>query len=88
MADILITDFPMSLNGRWGSFSDHIVIHGDGSVTYTDGHNFENAKAIEIVRCKDCERSEYDVVFESYWCKQRRLVKPDDFCRYGKKREG
>lgn len=90
MADILITDFPMSLNGRWGSCSDHIVIHGDGSVTYTDGHNFGNAKAIEVVRCKDCKRCVPDAVcgqIGRLWCKLRRLVKPDDFCSYGKRKE-
>ena len=86
MADILIKDFPMSLNGRWGVCNDHIVIHGDGSVTYTDGHNFENAKAMEVVRCEDCEHSEYDVVFKQYWCKLKRLVESDDFCKCGKRK--
>ena len=46
-----------------------------------------SADVVQVVRCKDCERSEYDVVFESYWCKLKRLVKPDDFCSYGKRRE-
>ena len=88
MADILIKDFPMSLNGRWGTYSDHIVIHGDGSVTYIDGHNFGNAKAIEVVRCENCECCEYDAAFEQDWCKLKKwLVKPDGFCSFGKRKE-
>lgn len=54
MADILIKNFPMNLNGRWGTFSEHVVIHGDGSVTDEKGRNIGNAKAVQIVRCNDC----------------------------------
>ena len=88
MADILIRDFPMSLNGRWGTCSDHIVIHGNGSVTYIDGHNFENAKAMEVVRCKDCEHdisSQFDAASR---CNLWGCLKPKrGFCDAGKRRE-
>ena len=88
MTDILITDFPMSLNGRWGTCSDHIVIHGNGSVTYTDGHNFENAKAMEVVRCKDCR------YFRKFLRECERSgaltmypLHDTDFCSYGEREE-
>lgn len=54
MADILIKNFPMSLNGRWGTFSERTVIHGDGSVTDEKGRNIGDAKAVQIAPCKDC----------------------------------
>ena len=53
MADILIKNFPMSLNGRWGTFSERTVIHGDGSVTDEKGRNIGDAKAVQIALCKD-----------------------------------
>ena len=47
----------------------------------------EPADVVSVVRCADCERSEYDVVFEQYWCNLKRIVRPDGYCNYGKRRE-
>lgn len=92
MADILITDFPMSLSGRWGACSDHIVIHGNGSVTYTDGHNVGKAKAVQVVRCRDCEHyyfADNRIPQEQrYVCDiSGEIWKPDDYCSFGKRKE-
>ena len=46
-----------------------------------------SADVVSVVRCADCERSEYDVVFEQYWCNLKRIVRPDGYCNYGKRRE-
>ena len=70
--------------------TDAIKQCGFGMTSLHIADNFRKmrpADVVQVVRCKDCERSEYDVVFESYWCKLKRLVKPDDFCSYGKRRE-
>lgn len=48
MGNILIKDFPMDLNGKWGTFSEHIVIHGDGSVTDVKGRAIGDAKALDM----------------------------------------
>ena len=48
------------------------------------------ADVVQVVRCKDCKRCEHDAVcgqLGRLWCKLRRLVKPDDFCSYGKRKE-
>ena len=85
MTDILITDFPMSLNGRWGACSDHVVIHGNGSVTYTDGHNFENAKAMEVVRCKNCKH--FLPLHACLHDDGMVTAQEDGFCSYGERKE-
>ena len=92
MADILIKDFPMNLNGKWGVCSEHIVIHGDGSVTDAKGRNIENANAITVVRCRDCEHyyfADNRIPQEQrYVCEiNGEIWKPDDFCSFGKRRE-
>lgn len=68
---------------------DNDVDHTQG----TDGRevvqilsDIPSADVVQVVRCKDCERCEYDAVFEQYWCKLKRLVKPDDFCSYGERK--
>ena len=48
----------------------------------------EHADVVQVVRCKDCERCEYDAAFGQLWCKLKRIVRPDGYCDYGKRREG
>ena len=40
----------------------------------------------EIVRCKDCEHWEYDVIFQDGWCRVRRQGNPEWFCADGERR--
>ena len=47
MADILIKIFPTGLDGRWESF-EHIVIHGDGSITDHLGMNIGKARLLQF----------------------------------------
>jgi len=47
----------------------------------------ETVDAVTVVRCKDCQHSQHDEVFNDCWCDGRR-VKPDHFCGYGKRKEG
>ena len=92
MADILIKDFPMNLNGHWGACSDHIIIHGNGSVTDTKGRAINNAKAVQVVRCRDCEVWQTDwnpsIPDRHYCAVMDSMMKADDFCSYGERREG
>lgn len=85
MSDIFIKDFPMNLNGHWGACSDHIVIHGNGSVTDTKGRAIGNAKAVQVVRCRYCRYR----VDPDKCCHPDGLLrkKNDDFCSYGKRGE-
>lgn len=86
MSDILITDFPMKLNGHWGACSDHIVIHGDGNVTDEKGRSIDNAKAVKLVRCRNCKHHSYDDIFGEYWCElpgRVRETTADGFCEKG-----
>ena len=49
------------------------------------------ADVVQVVRCKDCKHCVPDAVcgqIGRLWCKLKRLVKPDDFCSYGKRKEG
>lgn len=43
--------------------------------------------AVPIVRCKDCQHSQHDEVFNDCWC-DGRMVNPYHFCGYGKRRKG
>lgn len=84
MGDIFIKDFPMDLNGKWGTFSEHIVVHGDGNVTDVKGRAIGGAKAIQIVRCYDCKYSERS----GYWCALLSTeMEPEDFCSYSERKE-
>lgn len=42
--------------------------------------------AVPVVRCGECEWCQYDELYGQRWC-DGRLVKPDHFCGYGKRRE-
>ena len=52
------------------------------------------ADVVEVVRCKDCEHCEHindEFAKEWYQCVRRGNIaqkKPNDFCSYGKRREG
>ena len=81
---ILIKDFPFKLNGRWGSFSDYMIIHGDGSVTDLKGHNYDNAKAIDVVLCRDCK-----YFLKPHACLSEDgmvTAQEDGFCSYGEQK--
>ena len=44
--------------------------------------------AVEVVRCKDCKQCEY-IVYDYGRCRKTMLlIKNDDFCSYGERREG
>lgn len=44
--------------------------------------------AVEVVRCKDCKHRADETSKGNYLCNHKMLglVRPDDFCSYGKKR--
>ena len=48
--------------------------------------SLEPADVVPVVRCRDCKRFRYDPRFDSHWCGCT-LVKPDDYCSYGERRE-
>jgi len=41
--------------------------------------------AVQIVRCKDCQHSQRDEVYNDCWCDGRK-VNPYHFCGYGKRK--
>lgn len=41
---------------------------------------------VQVVRCKDCTRSQYDELFHMRWCNGEE-VKDDDFCSYGERKD-
>ena len=73
------------------------VEHANGNMTWAERDDCKKrlkelppADVVQVIRCKDCERCEQDAVcgqLGRLWCKLRRLVKPDDFCSYGKRKE-
>ena len=47
--------------------------------------------AVPVVRCKDCRYQATDKIFGNCWCNHDlgvKKVKPDDFCSYGKRKDG
>ena len=47
------------------------------------------ADVVEVVRCKDCQRSRPMIFDGFYYCKRVRAVrKADDFCSKGKRKGG
>ena len=44
--------------------------------------------AVEVVRCKDCKKWEYDENFSGWCVEWRRRTLGDHFCSYGERREG
>ena len=42
---------------------------------------------VAVVRCKDCEYWEYDVIFPDGWCRVRHQGNPEWFCADGKRKE-
>ena len=49
------------------------------------------ADVVPVVRCKDCIKCIHDSLFGQLWCNMTlvtRRVKPDDFCSYGKLKDG
>lgn len=51
---------------------------------YTDA-----ADVVEVVRCKDCKNLYPDDTGKLHWCDCHRMfVGLDDFCNYGKRKEG
>lgn len=54
-------------------------------------HRINNAPtvdAVEVVRCKDCKKWEYDENFSGWCVEWRRRTLGDHFCSYGERREG
>ena len=47
-------------------------------------HNCPTIDAEPVVRCKDCEHYQTDVLFNRNYCCGR-LRKPEDYCSYGAK---
>lgn len=43
--------------------------------------------AVEVVRCKDCKRSQHDRLYGGIWCDGHQVPK-NHFCGYGAKMEG
>ena len=49
------------------------------------------ADVVSVTRCKDCVRSFFDSRHNCRWCRRnwgRILVEDNDFCSYGKQKEG
>ena len=48
-----------------------------------------NKDYVKVVRCEDCKWAEWDAPNESLACYEPhyKLVDPDFFCKYGKKKE-
>lgn len=49
----------------------------------------ENAKAVEIVKCKECRMADEDIMVAGYfYCNENRMThNPDHFCSYGERKE-
>lgn len=45
-------------------------------------HNF-----VKVTRCEDCKHSEYDGLFDEYWCDGRRVWEKH-YCSCGELRDG
>ena len=65
----------------------------DGAYGYVDAFQIANAPtvdAVEVIRCRDCNHCDP----ENYHCDHPMSTaaplrrKPDDFCSYGKRKEG
>ena len=50
--------------------------------------NIKAVDAVEVVRCKDCKQYDYIAYDYGRCCKTMLLIKNDDFCSYGERREG
>lgn len=68
----------------------------NGASIFDTIKNIPAADVVEVVRCKDCEKWDTSNRFLntcacSRWSQSKsapRLTKPDDFCSYGKRKEG
>ena len=87
MADEYIRRQDVLKGKKTGTFANGICLVAEPCVTVEYIESLEPADVVSVVRCADCERSEYDVVFEQYWCNLKRIVRPDGYCNYGKRRE-
>lgn len=46
------------------------------------------ADVAPVVRCKDCKWPDRAVGVEGYWLCNQRIVREDDFCSFGKRKDG
>lgn len=72
-----------------GYGTDYGVI--DSDVVYEILDDLPAADVVPVVRCKDCRKCIHDSLFGQLWCNMTlvtRRVKPDDFCSYGKRKDG
>lgn len=74
----------------------HTNPYGKPTIDYDSGVKVLNmietestADVVEVVRCKDCQRSRH-MIFDGFcYCKRVRAVrKADDFCSKGKRKGG
>lgn len=52
---------------------------------------FSEADVVPVTRCEDCVHSFFDSQYNCRWCRKnwgRILVEDNDFCSYGKQKEG
>ena len=48
--------------------------------------NAPTIDAVQVVRCKECKHSQYDVLFRMRWCHGNE-VNDDDYCSYGERKD-
>lgn len=84
-ADALGRDaFHVMCEGEYGEPCERCVVDWD------DIETAPTIDAVEVVRCKDCEHSDYskcDIDGVLYCAKHSRFMVDDDFCSYGKRRQ-
>ena len=52
-----------------------------------DENSLEANGYVRVVRCKDCEHWERDVIFKDGWCRGKRQGNPNFYCADGERRE-
>lgn len=83
MADNIIRLQGTLLNGRRIQFE---LVPDMESLNEIDNF-FKSFGYEKVVYCEDCKHSEYDGLFDEYWCDGRRVC-PKHYCSIGELRHG
>lgn len=65
--------------------------NADGAYGYVDAKQIADAPtvdAVEVVRCKDCKYLMFSDCYGECGQGHMGIVRPDDFCSYGERKEG
>lgn len=80
-------DLPFNGGDSWA----HIAQIKDKLIEHIE-KNAPAADVVEVVRCVECNRAIRRTVYDVerlYWCNEHAAcVKPDDYCSYGKRKDG